>query len=31
MTLTNGDRVPVSRTYRPQLESLGLVPGAESG
>mgnify|MGYP005848500515 CR=1 FL=1 len=29
VTLTNGDRVPVSRTCRPRLEALGLVPGAE--
>lgn len=28
--LTNGDLVPVSRTYRPRLEALGLVPRAES-
>ena len=28
--LTNGELVPVSRTYRPRLEALGLVPGPES-
>ncbi|MDZ7709971.1 MAG: LytTR family DNA-binding domain-containing protein [Roseovarius sp.] len=28
--LVNGDHVPVSRTYRPRLEALGLVPGVES-
>jgi len=26
LTLSNGDRVPVSRRYRPRLEALGLVP-----
>ena len=31
VTLSNCDRVPVSRTYRPRLEALGLVPGSESG
>jgi len=30
VTLTNGDHVPVSRNYRPHLEALGLVPGADS-
>ena len=29
VTLENGDRVPVSRTYRPQLEAEGLVPAQE--
>lgn len=29
VTLVNGDRVPVSRTYRPHLEELGLVPVQE--
>lgn len=27
--LSNGDRVPVSRTYHPRLEELGLVPGQD--
>lgn len=31
VTLASGDRVPVSRNYRPRLESLGLVPGQEGG
>lgn len=31
LTLCNDDRVPVSRTYRPRLEALGLVPGSETG
>jgi hypothetical protein len=30
VTLVNGDRVPVSRKYRPELEALGLVP-AQNG
>ena len=30
VTLENGDRVPVSRTYRPQLEAEGLVPEQDS-
>lgn len=30
VTLCNGDRVPVSRKYRPRLEALDLVPRAES-
>ncbi len=29
VTLANGDRVPVSRKYRPRLEDLGLVPGQD--
>ena len=29
LTLANGDRAPVSRGYRPALESLGLVPGQD--
>jgi len=29
VTLSNGDRVPVSRKYRPRLEELGLVPGQD--
>ncbi|HKL65175.1 MAG TPA: LytTR family DNA-binding domain-containing protein [Roseovarius sp.] len=29
LTLANGDRVPVSRKYRPRLEELGLVPGQD--
>lgn len=31
LTLANGDRVPVSRKYRPRLEALGLVPGPDGG
>jgi len=29
VTLANGERVPVSRKYRPTLEELGLVPGQD--